>query len=459
MPSSPGTDDRETAPAPRLATAGVLDTARIIGGVLTPIVSEGVLARRKALVRLGGRLDTHARAARILDDIRERYEADALRLRFPRAMVVALRPIAVQTILAATPDPFTSATREKVAAVGRFQPTGVLISDGERRRVRRQLNESALQTSSPVHSLHARCAEIVRSEVDDLVASCPDGQLTWDRYVVSHWRMVRRLVFGDAARDDEEVTDLLTVLRHDANWAYAFPRRKSTYSRFRRRLEQLVARAPQDSLAGAIRDAPVDDRTDADPVGQIPQWLFAFDAVAVAVHRSLALLAAHPDASERAREDARAGESGGSPRLPVVRATVLESLRLWPTTLAILREAKRDVRWAGGVVPAGATTIVIGEFFQRDDEAMDFAQEFTPDAWLDGRAQDLAGVVPFSDGPGECPGRNVVMLFSSLVIAELLRQYRFRDNVLSPRVRSGVTEMPHAINHFDLTIELVPVGR
>ncbi|GAC02785.1 putative cytochrome P450 [Gordonia namibiensis NBRC 108229] len=444
---------------PSIGKAGVLDTARILAGVLTPIVSEGVLARREVMVRLGGRLNTHGRAARILDDVRDKYEADALRLRFPRAMVVALRPPAVREILSHTPDPFTSATREKVSAVGRFQPTGVLISDGKMRTVRRELNERALQTSSPVHTLHQRCAEIVASEVDDLLGSCPDGRLTWDSYVISHWRMVRRLVFGDDARDDDEVTDLLTVLRRDANWAYAFPRRKSTYSRFRRRLEHLVARAPADSLAGLIRDASVVDRVDIDPIGQIPQWLFAFDAVAVAVHRSLALLAAHPDALERAREDVRTQDGGGPPRFPFIRATVLESLRLWPTTLAILRETKRDVQWVGGVLPAGATTVVIGEHFQRDDEAMDFAQHFTPDAWLDGRTQELSGVVPFSDGPGECPGRNVVMLFSSLVIAALLRQHGLRDDTLTPRVRSGVTDMPHSFNHFDLTIELVPVDR
>ncbi|OUC79995.1 cytochrome P450 [Gordonia lacunae] len=457
MSRGPGEDVQKSPGAvtatPRLARAGLLDTARVLGGVLVPMVAEGVVARRKTMVRLGGRLDTHGRAARILNGLRARHDADALALTFPRPMVLALRPPAVTATLHGTPDPFTPASTEKVAALSRFQPTGVLISDNRHRQARRELNELALQTSADVHSLHRRCGEIIESEVAELLPTLTDGHLTWDAYAVAHWRMVRRFVFGDAARNDEALTDLLTVLRRDANWGPAFPRRSATYGNFRRRLDHLVAAAPEDSLAGIVRDA-VDRPGSLDPTGQIPHWLFAFDAVAVAVHRALALLAAHPATAAAARTETAGVESTAARVLPTLRATVLESLRLWPTTLAILREASRDVRWDGGLVAEGTTTIVIGEFFQRDDDAMDFAQRFTPEVWTDGRAQGLAGVVPFSDGPGECPGRNVVLMFATAVLAAIGRDVDLDDNVLSPRVRAGQTEMPHSLDHFDLTIGL-----
>ncbi|EON31597.1 cytochrome P450 [Gordonia terrae C-6] len=438
---------------PRLVRAGLGDTGRVLLGVLAPVIAEGVVARRKTMVRLGGRLDTHGRAARVLNGLRSRHDADALALTFPRSMVLALRPPAVTATLHGTPEPFTPASKEKVAALSRFQPTGVLISDNPHRQARRELNELALQTSADVHSLHRRCGEIIESEVAELLPTLPEGRLTWDTYVVAHWRTVRRFVFGDAARDDETVTDLLTVLRRDANWGYAFPRRSATYNNFRRRLDHLVAAAPEDSLAAVVRDA-VDKPGSLDPIGQIPHWLFAFDAVAVAIHRALALLASHPVTAAAARTEAAVVDSAEPRVLPTLRATVLESLRLWPTTLAILREATRDVPWDGGVVAEGATTIVIGEFFQRDDDAMDFAQRFTPDAWTDGRAQELAGVVPFSDGPGECPGRNVVLMFATAVLAAICRDVDLDDNVLSPRARAGVVDMPHSLDHFDLRIEL-----
>lgn len=447
-------NDTRSAP-PSLARAGVRDTGRILGGVLAPVVAEGVVARRKSTVRLGGRLDTHGRAARILNDMRSRYDADALRLTFPRPMVVALRPPAVTATLMGTPDPFTPASKEKVAALSRFQPTGVLISDDRHRVARRELNELALESTQDVHSLHRRCAAIIESEVAELFANNAADGLSWDSYAVAHWRMVRRFVFGDSARDDEELTDVLTVLRRDANWAYAHPRRSTTYDNFRRRLDHLSTAAPRDSLAAIVRDA-VDKPGSLDPIGQIPHWLFAFDAVAVAIHRALALLAAHPDSAARARAEVAAATITEVRALPTLRATMLESLRLWPTTLAILREATRDVEWAGGVVPAGATTVVIGEFFQRDDDAMDFAQRFTPEIWTDGRARDLAGVVPFSDGPGVCPGRNLVLMFGTAVLATICRTFDLEDNVLAPRVRAGSLDMPHALDHFDLRVGLSP---
>lgn len=458
MSRGPDDDVQESADqattTPRLARAGLLDTGRILSGVLAPVIAEGVVARRKSMVRLGGRWDTHGRAARVLNGLRSRYDdADALALTFPRSMVLALRPPAVTATLDGTPDPFTPASKEKVAALSRFQPTGVLISDNRHRRARRELNELALQTSSDVHSLHRRCGRIVESEIAELLPTLTDGRLTWDAYAVAHWRMVRRFVFGDAARDDEKVTDLLTALRRDANWGPVFPYRSTTYNNFRRRLDHLVAAAPDDSLAGVTRDA-LDSPGSLDPTGQIPHWLFAFDAVAVAVHRSLALLAAHPATAAAAWGEIADGDPGEARLLPTLRATVLESLRLWPTTLAILRQASRDVPWDGGAVSEGATTIVIAEFFQRDDDAMDFAQRFTPEAWTDGRAQRLAGVVPFSDGPGECPGRNVVLMFSTAVLAAICRDHELDDNVLAPRVRGGDVEMPRAFDHFDLTVSL-----
>jgi hypothetical protein len=40
--------------------------------------------------------------------------------------------------------------------------------------------------------------------------------------------------------------------------------------------------------------------------------------------------------------------------------------------------------------------------------------------WLDGRARQYPQLVPFSAGPAECPGRNVVLLTTSSLLAKLL---------------------------------------
>src|SRR5699024_3018475 len=113
------------------------------------------------------------------------------------------------------------------------------------------------------------------------------------------------------------------------------------------------------------------------PHHQIPQWMFAFDAGGWATFRALALIAAHPGAAQTARE-----EFGRAPDLPHLRACVLESLRLWPTTPAILRDSTEATTWAGGTLPAGASVMIFAPFFHRDETRLRDAHRFAPQIWL-----------------------------------------------------------------------------
>jgi hypothetical protein len=67
--------------------------------------------------------------------------------------------------------------------------------------------------------------------------------------------------------------------------------------------------------------------------------------------------------------------------LPYLRAALLESLRLWPTTPVILRQSTRETEWDGATLPKGANVIVFAPFFHRDD-GLPFAHRFAPELWL-----------------------------------------------------------------------------
>jgi cytochrome P450 len=103
---------------------------------------------------------------------------------------------------------------------------------------------------------------------------------------------------------------------------------------------------------------------------------------------------------------------------------MLESIRIWPTTPTILRDTTEDTEWGHGAqrftVAAGAAVMIVTPAFHRDDRLLPFAHRFTPDIWLDGRAQQYPQLVPFSAGPAECPGRNVVLLTTSSMLANVL---------------------------------------
>ncbi|MFE5703668.1 cytochrome P450 [Rhodococcus koreensis] len=63
--------------------------------------------------------------------------------------------------------------------------------------------------------------------------------------------------------------------------------------------------------------------------------------------------------------------------------------------------------------------------FTATAEPFPFADRFEPEIWIDGRAEHYPGLVPFSAGPTACPGRHVVLLVTSTVLANLFTRADF----------------------------------
>jgi cytochrome P450 len=349
-------------------------------------------------------------------------------------------------VLAATPEPFAAASSEKRAALSHFQPHGVLVSHGAERADRRRFNEAVLESDCPRHRLATRFAAVVREESAPLRAA---ATLDWARFTEAWFRVVRRVVLGDAARDDRALTDMLAELRGDANWAFLRPTRRELRARFLDRLAAHVRRAEPGSLASVVTATPATPSTD--PVGQVPQWLFAFDAAGIATFRALAVLATHAAERARARAEAAAQTSSrdDAPELPFLRACVLESVRLWPTTPMVLRQTTGETTWEGGTMPAGTGVLIFVPYFHRDDTRLPFANRFTPDLWLGHSVETLAGewpLIPFSGGPAMCPGRQVVLLVASLLLAELVAAGEWR--LAPPPWLAPDAPLPGTLNHF-----------
>jgi cytochrome P450 len=323
----------------------------------------------------------------------------------------------------------------------------VLISHGADRADRRRFNEAALDTERPLHRSAAPRAAVVREEAQALLAEVErTGTLDWETFVPAWFRIVRRVVLGDSARDDHELTDLLARLRGEANWSLAHPGRRDLRERFLARLRAQLDKAEAGSLAAAIAETPSGPRTHPDE--QVPQWLFAFDPAGMAAFRALALLASHP-AELRAATDDLAGRDLSRPQdLPLLRAAVLESVRLWPTTPAILRETTTTTELGGRVLPAKTLVVVLAPFFHRDDERLPYADRFAPSTWQDGSARESWSLVPFSAGPAVCAGQNLVLFLTSTLLAELVHRH---DVALTsrPRLYPG-RRLPGTLNPFGL---------
>ncbi|MBV8686718.1 MAG: cytochrome P450 [Alphaproteobacteria bacterium] len=426
------------APAP-LPKASPADTLRILLLAAGPLFAKGLIRRRPAMVRFLARTDAEARGIALLARLRAKYGEGPLRLAFPlRGAALILSPRHLRRLLAETPEPFAADTPEKRASLAHFQPRGVLVSSGAERAERRRFNEAVLETGCPVHSLAPALIRLCEGEAASLLAR---GGFAWPEFQAAWFRMVRAAIFGPAARDDEALTAMLHALRGDANWAFLKPRRRRLRRTFLAAVGEKLRQAPADSLAGLARARATPE---AAPEDQIAHWLFAFDAAAIGAFRTLAMLALHPDAAARARRDR-----------PFVRAAMLDTLRLWPTTPAVLRRSERDTDWEGRTLPAGTGLLVHLPFFHRDRGRIPYADRFTPAAWLDGRAEAWP-FVPFSAGPAGCPAANLVLLVAGAWIEAAIRRHVV---LLPPGTGLDPEALPATFDHFALRLSLRPLPR
>ncbi len=463
MTASTGTTTvppRTVVASPRVPRATAVDTLRIAGRVLLPLVERGVIIRRRKVVWLGERLDADRTAVERVRELRERYGRGPVRLRIPfRSMALVLHPDDVHRVLEETPEPFATATTEKRAALGHFQPKGVLISSGPAREARRRGNEHVLRDDLPVHHGAERFVRVVHEEASRLAATVdPGGVLRWEQFGPAWFRVVRRVVLGDAARDDHDLTEELAALRHRANWAYLAPRRRDVMASFLGRLSRYVAAAEPGSLAALLAD--VDGLDHDERVQQIPQWLFAFDPAGMTTFRTLAVLATHPDAERAAREevDAAARAGGVVHAYDHLRRCMLETLRLWPTTPAILRQTTAPTTWPTGSLPSGTSLLVFAPFFHRDDTRVDAAHRFDPDRWVGGRDREDWPLVPFSGGPAMCTGRNIVLLTGSTMLAALLpgRTFCLDTGALGRPRLDPARPLPSVLDLYSLRLHVAP---
>lgn len=436
---------------PRLTGLAALATLADLG---LASLAAGVIARRRPVVGLLERVQADRSAIRRISALRHRFGTGPVELAIPgRRILVVLDPADVGRVLQETPNPFDPASWEKRHALKHFQPHGVLISRGPIRDERRQLNESALDTTAELHRLAERFAATIAEEVAAVAAeSVNAGELDSAGFTVGWWRLVRRLVLGDAARDDHAVTDDLWQLRRSGNWSFLGRSRTSLRERFVDRLYRYAENADPGSLIGALAGLPAGIA--ADPIGQVPHWLFAFDAAGMALLRGTAALVSRPGALSRCEtSDPEAVQIR-----PFLRACVLESVRLWPTTPTLLRETTVDTTWGdvadGFTVPKSATVLIAVPAFHRDPDLLPFADDFVPDIWLDGRAEQYPQLVPFSAGPAVCPGRNLVLFVTSTALAQLLSRMQLKLQS-RPSLQPGAP-LPPTLNQFGLSFSARP---
>jgi cytochrome P450 len=423
---------------PRLS---VLDDLAYNLMLTLPNYLQGTFTRSRFWVSVFSRLHPDPLAVRLVGRLRRKYRSDYLSLHLlaDRALLV-LDPAGIQSILERSPARFAE-PRPKRQGMSHFQPGAVTISRGAQWTERRRFNAGVLESRQRVHSLAERFLDIIVEEVDAVRVR---ERLEWKGFERLFERLALGLLFGRSARSATGLTRRLSKMMREGNRLFAL-RRSRHFDPYYAELRSHLARAEEGSLAALCRRVPSTPDTRVE--SQLTHWLFALkDTLALNTVAALALIATHPHAEARVREELGNGASWSAEGLDGARyleGCVQEGMRLWPTTPALVREAVADDSVCGRPVAAGTQVVILNGFNHRDRSAHDFADRFTPEHWLEGRGDFHFNHL--SNGPQDCAGRYLALFVAKAVIARLLRGQRY--SLERPSLDPG-QPLPHAFNAF-----------
>ena len=230
-----------------------------------------------------------------------------------------------------------------------------------------------------------------------------------------------------------------------------------------RRMAAIRAGKAPDDLATKIMTTPDPETgrcfTTEEMVDQVAIFFLAgHETSASALAWALYLLASHPEVQDRA-----AKEAAGLPDAPafsdvaglsVLRDVFRETLRLYPPVPMMVRENRCAVDLRGRAVRPGAQIVLSPWHVHRHERLWHDPDLFDPDRWRreDGRSSARRAYFPFSAGPRVCPGAGFAMIEGPLLLAVLLKSWRFAVRVedipapvafLTVRSRSGIRLFLH----------------
>jgi cytochrome P450 len=185
-----------------------------------------------------------------------------------------------------------------------------------------------------------------------------------------------------------------------------------------------------DRLIEALQQQGMDDQQLRDEV--ITLIIAGYDTTALTLCWAWYLLAMHPAVQGSLQEELDAVVGDGAPtveqlgRLPRLHAILAESMRLYPVTWIMARNAKEEDEISGYEVPAGSLVGLIPFFTHRHPEFWDNPNAFQPERFAPDRARRLVpgSYFPFGAGPRRCMGSHLATLETQLAVAAIASRYR-----------------------------------
>jgi cytochrome P450 len=431
-----------------LPEASLADSTKVVVAGLVPAVARGLFKPRRGMSKRLTALDADRRTVEVLSEIKRKHPGQGARLLGGR-MVVLWGADAIREVLDKSADLYASDAGAKKKGMCHFQPDALTISRGDEWRDRREFTETVLATSERVHPSGDRFLTVLADEMSRMRIS---GRIEWERWERLFDHVTLRVVFGDKARGDQDLTALLSELMCEANRIVAGEAESSdAYHELHGRMEWYLRDPEPGSLVARFAEAPQTDETRV--VHQIPHWIFAMrDTLAANAYRALAAIVSDEAVEKRVREEMEGKDLTSASDVDGLRyleGCLQEAMRLWPSTPLIAREATRDTTLAGEKIDEGTQVMIVNTFNHRDTDAVADADLLKPERWETDRRDYRFNHL--SNGSQWCPGEPLVLLLGKGVLAQTLEAWDV--TVVEPRLPAGSREpLPHMLDFYSLRL-------
>ena len=290
-------------------------------------------------------------------------------------------------------------------------------------------------------------------------------------------RNVTIMMFGVYDEELGNVTRALAALSHELVHAvfsikpprpFFFPRdlkralndQLGALDRYLGRLiEERKEQPPRGDILGLLMASGVDYRTIRDE--SVTLLLAGHETSAAAVVWCLYLLARHPQHAEALADELATRLGGKAPsyedleRLPRLRGTIDETMRLYPPTHRIGRSVKTPVMVGGHMLRAGVDVLLPQWAVHRSPRWYDRPEEFVPERWTPEFKHSLPkfAYFPFSGGPRTCVGSHLSWSEVAAIVGLLVQRFRLTLTDSRPmKPVEGLTLLP-AGSRLDMRIE------
>jgi len=211
--------------------------------------------------------------------------------------------------------------------------------------------------------------------------------------------------------------------------------------------------AAHDADVGAMTDKQVRDEA-------VTLFVAGHETTATSLAWAFYLLARHPEVAKRVVAEADAFgddpiEDFDPSRLELTTRVFREALRLYPPVMLFPRRSLEEVEIGGTLLPARTIVFVSAYAQHRRADVWEDPERFDPDRFLPEReaTRPKGAYLPFAAGPRFCIGMHFAMMEGPIVLATLLRRFRFEidpkltiveDDFATLRPKGGVPAIVRA---------------